>query len=238
MALSSGNRTTNTRTSLFLLLALTGLLSVSLFSGDAAGSAEKTPEGVLSDLSRTFNRDKGFRADFVQHLTMPNGKPVLSHGSLVYRTPGKMVLNYSDPPGQILLLVGNRLAFYIPQNHQVLIKKMRSQHIPETPALLFASLGHLRRYFYIRPEQGGSVPASGKYGLELIPRKPDRHLAVARIVVDMSTHLPTNITFDEFNGMEMTIDLENLHPTPRVSASLFKLVLPPGTTVVRTRQGF
>jgi outer membrane lipoprotein carrier protein len=46
------------------------------------------------------------------------------------------------------------------------------------------------------------------------------------------------MTFDEFNGMEMTIDLKNLHPTPRVSASLFKLVLPPGTTVVRTRQGF
>jgi outer membrane lipoprotein carrier protein len=54
----------------------------------------------------------------------------------------------------------------------------------------------------------------------------------------MSTHLPTTMTFDEFNGMEMTIDLQNLHPLTHVSESAFNLVLPPGTTVVRTRQGF
>jgi outer membrane lipoprotein carrier protein len=203
-----------------------------------AASPDRTPEEVLTHLSRTFDRAKGFRADFLQHLRVPNGKPVLSKGDLLYRTPGKMILHYSDPAGQILLLAGNRLAFYVPQNRQVLIKTMHSRHIPETPALLFANLGHLRKYFYIRPEQGGDVPSSGLYGLELIPRKPDRHLALARIVVNMSTHLPTTMTFDEFNGMEMTIDLQNLHPLTHVSESAFNLVLPPGTTVVRTRQGF
>ena len=208
------------------------------FGPAQASPPDRTPEEVLIHLSRTFDRTKGFRAQFLQHLRVPNGKPVLSKGTLLYRTPGKMVLRYSDPPGQILLLAGNRLAFYVPQNRQVLIKTMHSRHIPETPALLFASLGHLRKFFYIRPEQGGDVPLSGPYGLELIPRKPDRHLALARIVVNMSTHLPTTITFDEFNGMEITIDLQNLHPLTHVSESSFSLVLPPGTTVVRTQQGF
>lgn len=220
-------------------ILLVACLMIAFWFGQAPASPpDRTPEEVLTHLSRTFNRTKGFRADFLQHLRVPNGKPVLSKGSLLYRTPGKMVLHYSDPAGQILLLAGNRLAFYIPQNRQVLIKTMRSRHIPETPALLFASLGHLRKYFYIRPEQGGDVPVSGPYGLELIPRKPDRHLALARIVVNMSTHLPTTITFNEFNGMEMTIDLQNLHPLTHVSQNSFNLVLPPGTTVVRTRQGF
>ncbi|MCL4460920.1 MAG: outer membrane lipoprotein carrier protein LolA [Nitrospirae bacterium] len=240
MAQARTNGTSSTRglASPFLFFIIICALLAIIPCRVHAATPDRTPEEVLSHLSRTFNRNKGFRADFLQHLKVPDGKPVLSKGSLLYRTPGKMVLHYSDPRGQILLLVGNRLAFYIPQNRQLLVKTMRSRHIPETPALLFASLGHLRKYFYIRPEQGGDVPGSGLYGLELIPRKPDRHLAVARIVVDMSTHLPTTITFDEFNGMEMTIDLKNLHPVQNVSNDSFNMVLPPGTTVVRTKQGF
>ena len=135
-------------------------------------------------------------------------------------------------------LDGNSLAFYVPQSHQVLMKTMHSRNIPETPALLFANLGHLRKFFYIRPEQGGSVPRQGLYALELIPRKPDRHLSIARITVDMGTGLPRSITFTEFNGTEIAIDLVTLHPLSNIANRSFRLPLPPGTTVFHTKGGF
>lgn len=214
-----------------------GVLALS-FLPDLSFAKEMTPESVLIRLSRTFDRQKGFESRFVQHLKVPNGEPIESDGTLLYKAPGKMILHYSHPEGQILLLDGNSLAFYVPQNHQVLMKTMHSRNIPETPALLFANLGHLRRFFYIRPEQGGSVPTRGIYALELIPRKPDRHLSVARITVDMSTGLPTSITFTEFNGTEIAIDLITLHPLDRLKNQSFHLRLPPGTTVFRTKGGF
>ncbi|MHB8421412.1 MAG: LolA family protein [Leptospirales bacterium] len=218
----------------FLLLILLMLP----FLPSEAFSKELTPESVLIRLSKTFDRQKGFESRFVQHLKVPNGEPIESDGTLLYEAPGKMILHYRTPEGQILLLEGNSLAFYVPQNHQVLMKTMHSRNIPETPALLFANLGHLRTFFYIRPEQGGSVPIRGIYALELIPRKPDRHLSVARITVDMGTGLPRSITFTEFNGTEIAIDLITLHPIQKIDRESFQMKLPPGTTLFRTKGGF
>ncbi len=220
------------------LIPMTMLIALSFLLSDPAFARERTPESVLIQLSRTFAQQKGFESRFTQHLKIPDGTPIKSDGDLLYKAPGKMILHYRNPPGQILLLDGNSLAFYVPQSHQVLMKTMHSRNIPETPALLFANLGHLRKFFYIRPEQGGSVPRQGLYALELIPRKPDRHLSIARITVDMGTGLPRSITFTEFNGTEIAIDLVTLHPLSNIANRSFRLPLPPGTTVFHTKGGF
>ncbi|MHB1285455.1 MAG: LolA family protein [Leptospirales bacterium] len=226
-----------TRSRALALIPLSFLLLVS-FPLTTALAGERTPESVLIKLSKTFEKQKGFESQFSQKLKVPNGDPIASEGNLIYKSPGKMILRYLNPAGQVLLLEGNSLAFYVPQSHQVLMKTMHSRNIPETPALLFANLGHLRKFFYIRPEQGGSVPRQGIYALELIPRKPDRHLATARITVDMGTGLPRSITFTEFNGTEIAINLLTLHPLSKVSDRSFQLRLPPGTTVFHTKGGF
>lgn len=202
------------------------------------GAMTQDPAKVLDRLSKSFSREKGFESSFSQSLTPPNSRVVLSGGSLLYKAPGKMILRYRDPEGQILLLSGSNVSLYIPQNRQLLLRTIQAHRIPETPALLFANLGHLGRYFYIRPEGSGTASDQKSYAIELIPRQPDPHLAVARISIDLKSGYPRSITFMEVNGTEIAIKLLDLRPRASIRDTDFELSVPPQTTVVRVKGGF
>ena len=224
----------------FRLISALFFLSLSWALPPASvGAVHPTPGEVLDRLSKSFNREKGFESRFSQILTPQNSRAVMSRGRLLYKSPGKMILRYRNPKGQVLLLSGNEVSLYIPQNKQILLQTLNStHHIPETPALLFASLGHLDRYFYVRPEGSGTLSDQTTYAIELIPRKPDPHLAVARISIDLKSGFPRSITFMETNGMEVSIHLTDLSPRESVQDSDFALGVPPETTVVRVKGGF
>lgn len=203
------------------------------------GAEQPAPGAVLDRLSKSFSREKGFESRFSQSLTPPNSRAVFSDGDLLYKSPGKMILRYRNPKGQILLLSGNEVSLYVPQNKQILLRTLNStHHIPETPALLFANLGHLDRYFFVRPEGSGTLSDQTSYAIELIPRQPDPHLAVARISIDLKSGFPRSITFMESSGMEISIRLIDLHPRASVQDSDFDLRVPAQTTVVRVKGGF
>ncbi len=215
---------------LFLVLAL-------LIASPAGVRAQDTltPAEELDKLSASVKSHPGFTADFTQTLSPPNSAEIHSTGNLVFARGGKMILHYADPPGQVLLLLGNRMSFYVPQNGQLLKKTLKSRTIPETPALLLEKIGQLDRYFYIRPESATHHLKGAT--ISLVPKDADRHLALARITIDRKTWLPRTIVFMEVNGVMLSIHLTHLRQTASIAEKDFTLVVPPGTTVAQSPGG-
>jgi outer membrane lipoprotein carrier protein len=206
-----------------------------LFSPTFLHAEEVSPQDMLKKMSASVKKHPGFTARFTQKLSPPNSGEIRSNGDLIFGQGGKMILHYSDPKGQVLLLMGNKMSFYIPQNTQLINKTLKSRTIPDTPALLLEKIGQLDRYFYIRPESPGQK-SSGET-ISLVPKEADRHLALARISIDSKTWLPEKIVFMEVNGVILSISLSDIQTLKTVSPSSFIMKVPPGTTIAQTPEG-
>jgi outer membrane lipoprotein carrier protein len=224
-------RLSGTKTLLFL--AFWAVLF--LFPPTFVHAGEISPEEMLSKMSSSVKKHPGFRAKFEQKLSPPNSGEILSEGNLIVGQGGRMILHYTNPKGQILLLLGNKMSFYIPQNTQLINKTLKSRTIPETPALLLEKIGQLDRYFYIRPESPGK--SVSRETISLVPKDADRHLALARISIDPKTWLPEKIVFMEVNGVILSISLSNIQTLAKLPAHSFMMVIPPGTTIAQSPAG-
>ena len=221
----------------FLLVTLS--LSLGLLCPSPASAGESTSSG--GELSLLVNRVKsgeGFRARFVQTLAAPGAKKTQSEGTLVYRAPGVMLLRYSNPPGQWLSLDGNHMALYVPQNRQVLLRTIRKHRIPETPAILLASIPQITRWFFVKPIEGGDVAPGAPLSLVLIPRHPDPHLAQATLTLKKGTGILTRLLFMEQNGTRLSIRLEGFRILAHVKRRDLDVSVPPGTTAAKIPGAF
>ncbi|MGC8529044.1 MAG: outer membrane lipoprotein carrier protein LolA [Leptospirillia bacterium] len=221
------------------LLLLAFSLCLGIFSPSLASAGD--PLSSRQELSLLVSRVKsgeGFRARFVQTLAAPGAKKTQSQGTLIYRAPGVMLLRYSDPLGQWLSLDGNHMALYVPQNRQVLLRTIKKHRIPETPAILLASIPQITKWFFVKPIEGGGVAPGAPLSLVLIPRHPDPHLAQAILTLKKGTGILTRLLFMEQNGTRLSIRLEGFKILAHVKRRDLAVSVPPGTTAAKIPGAF
>ena len=221
----------------FRLLALSLFLGLVSPSPASAGDAPSSRQELALLVSRVKSGE-GFRARFVQTLAAPGAKKTRSKGTLVYRAPRVMLLRYSDPPGQWLSLDGNHMALYVPQNRQVLLRTIKKHRIPETPAILLASIPQISKWFFVKPIEGGDVAPGAPLSLVLIPRHPDPHLAQATLTLKKGTGILTRLLFMEQNGTRLSIRLEGFKVLAHVKRRDLNVSVPPGTTAAKIPGAF
>lgn len=202
-----------------------------------AGSVS-SGETELGLLVKNVRSGQGFRSDFVQKLGAPGTSPTLSEGSLIYKSPGLMILRYTTPSGQWLKLDGNKMALYVPQNRQVLLKTIHKHRIPETPAILLASIPEISRWFLVRPVESGPVEDGQKLSVVLVPRHPDPHLAEARLTLIKGKGILTDLLFMEQNGTTLSISLHHFRILSAIGQKDLAVGVPGGTTVVPVQGAF
>ena len=217
-----------------ILLLLTVLTPLSVAHAGEPRSAQQE----LSLLVTRVKSGEGFQSNFVQSLSAPGAPKTLSKGSLIYRAPGMMLLRYTDPAGQWLNLDGNHMALYVPQNRQVLLRTIRKHRIPETPAILLASIPQITKWFFVKPIESGNTPSGSPLSLVLIPRHPDPHLAQATLTLKKGTGILTRLLFMEQNGTRLSIRLEKFRVLPHVHRSDLAVSVPPGTTAAKIPGAF
>ncbi len=222
-----------------LILLASALFVFFLASPDRVlGAPDQPGQEELGLLIKNVKSGAGFASDFVQTLGAPGTSGTRSEGVLVYRSPGLMVLHYSSPAGQWLKLDGNRMALYVPQNRQVLLKTIRKHRIPETPAILLASIPEISKWFFVRPEGTGSEKKGDRISIVLIPRHPDPHLAQARLTLLKGKGILTDLLFMEQNGTHLGIRLRKFRVLSRVPARDLSVTVPEGTTAAEVPGAF
>jgi len=137
-------------------------------------------------------------ATIVQTLTLPGLRdPVVSTGTLAYRAPDQLRLDYTKPAGEFVLVLGDRL--FIQKSGARIAEKMLREDSAGGP--LLSLLGLLR---------GQPAEEESDYTPE-VRREEDRYAVVLTRNADASTHMPARITntsaADTLEVREVVVDL-------------------------------
>ncbi|MGH8567850.1 MAG: LolA family protein [Gammaproteobacteria bacterium] len=137
-------------------------------------------------------------ATIVQTLTLPGVRdPVVSTGTLAYRAPDRLRLDYTKPAGEFVLVLGDRL--FIQKTGARLAEKSLREDNAGKPFL--SLLGLLR---------GQPAEEESDYTPE-VTREEDRYTVVLTRNADASSHMPTRIAnriaADTLEVREVVVDL-------------------------------
>ncbi|MGH8469257.1 MAG: LolA family protein [Gammaproteobacteria bacterium] len=120
-------------------------------------------------------------ATIVQTLTLPGVRdPVVSTGTLAYRAPDRLRLDFTKPAGEFVLVLGDRL--FIQKTGARLAEKSLREDSAGKPFL--SLLGLLR---------GQPAEEESDYTAE-VRREQDGYAVVLTRNADASTHMPARIT--------------------------------------------
>ncbi|MGH8701622.1 MAG: LolA family protein [Burkholderiales bacterium] len=177
---------------LFFIFFLAGVASLA-----APLSAERA--SALRAQFQTRQRETlTWSATIVQTLTLPGVRdPVFSTGTLAYRAPDRLRLDYTKPAGEFVLVLGDRL--FIQKTGARLAEKSLREDSAGKPFL--SLLGLLR---------GQSAEGGSDYTPK-IRREEDRYVVVLTRNADASTQMPARITntiaADTLELREVIVDL-------------------------------
>lgn len=209
----------------FSLLAVFSLLVATTANAQDVLSAEK----VFDAVSTTYGKVTDYTADVV----ITNGKNAPWKGALSYKTPVYLLIQFSDPKGQVLAIDGEKLQIFIPSLQVVLVQDYKKRSNSEIAALaskqglniLRANYGvaFLQSPEYV-PLDEGSKDMVMK--LKLTPKSSGA--AFSQIVVSINKdNLITRMEATQSGGDVLTLDLSNIKINQNIPDSRFQYDPPP-----------
>ena len=164
---------------MFLRLCIIAALAVA-----HAQSAPLTPskEAVLREQFQTRQRQtKSWSATFDQTISMPGMRqPVVSSGTLLYRSPGSLRLDFTKPDGEFVLVTGDQL--FLQKAGKKVSEKSLSRDTAGKPFL--SLLGLLR----------GQPPDEEAMYEPVVSREDGKYILVLNLKPDASSRAPKRIT--------------------------------------------
>jgi outer membrane lipoprotein carrier protein len=211
---------------------------------DTRGTAPATPppagsgtqpdaSRILQEASDRYAEVRTLRANFTMRTVNPLLRSTtISRGVLHQQRPDRIALRFTDPDGDVMLADGRYLWAYYPS--------VNAQQVMRSPAGAAGSSGvDLQAQFLGDPVRRFEHTFEGREGvggrdafvLTLVPRVA-ADFSRLRVWVDAQDRLVRRFTVTETNGVERTIELENLQTNVTVPAGVFDFTPPPGARVI------
>jgi outer membrane lipoprotein carrier protein len=149
-------------------------------------------------------------------------------GTLFLRKPGRMLWQYSSPPGKIFLLDGKYAWFYTRGDAQV--QRMPAKEIDDLRSPLRFLLGHTE----LEKEITGlklDGAANGSFTLTGVPKGQENRVTRLSVTVTASGAI-TAVEVDETDGAVTHFTFTNEQPDVAIPAGAFHFTPPPGVPVV------
>lgn len=185
--------------SMLAILISVLLIPASVFAADY--------QSVLAGIDRYYDTLSSLRAQFTQVVEVPAlEKSDTFSGTLYFRKPGLIRLEYSRPEGQLLVADGANWWFYMPQEEvpQVLRAPMEtdSGHAP-----VYILGGRMAERF--SGKLVGTEPRGGAecYVLDLEPRARAAYYSSLRAWIDTRTFATRAVRYTDESGNFNTFDL-------------------------------
>ena len=161
-------------------------------------SPPKTPAALRARFQTRQRETLTWSATVVQTLTLPGLRdPVVSQGTLAYRAPDRLRLDFTKPAGEFVLILGDRL--FIQKTGARLAEKSLREDSAGKPFL--SLLGLLR---------GQPAEEESDYTQE-VRREGDHYVVVLTRNADASTQMPARIAnriaADTLEVREVVVDL-------------------------------
>jgi outer membrane lipoprotein carrier protein len=199
---------------------------------DAGGSQVKA-EAILRRAAAAYAQVHALRASFTQEIDNPLLEShTQSRGTLYEERPGRLLLRFSDPPGDVVVSDGRYIWLYYPSVDPKQVIRSRGG-APGTAGLDLQAqfLGDPTERFAAKLDGAGQVDNRGADILTLEPRENMGYRSL-RVWIDQTDHLVRQFEITDGNGVVRRFHLTDLAVNPDLSDSLFHFTPPPGVTVV------
>jgi len=206
--------------------------------GAAPGTAGADPlsqDQAASILRRTAQRYADIRSmqaefDMVYENRLLRSR-VESRGTLYQRRPDRILLDFSDPEGDILLGDGTHFWMYYPS-----VDKAQATRTPQARGSAGVDLqaqfvgDPVERFEYT---YDGAVDVAGRrtHAFTLTPRQPTDYTEL-KVWIDAEDSVVRRFQFTEPSGAVRRIELSGLRLNPTLDDARFRFVPPPGVRVV------
>jgi outer membrane lipoprotein carrier protein len=210
---------------------------LSLLALALAAAVEQPPEdAALAALQKRYDGLRALRARFVQTSTgAAFGEPTTSKGAVLVERPGRIRWTYDPPDGRVIVLDGEAIWIYSPEERQLQIAPLAKGGVSPTALSFLMGEGRLQDEFtaHLVPETGGDRPSG--LGLELIPRG-DPSFESLVLWLDPKTHeLRESVLVDLF-GNRTRLALSDVKYDGEVPDDAFRVKVPEGTDEIDLRK--
>ncbi len=201
--------------------------------GPAASAAgDPKAEAVLRRAAAAYDLVRSLRATFVQRLENPLlNATTTSRGTLYERRPGRFLMRFSQPAGDVIVSDGRTLWVYYPSVDSSQVIRAAGGAGAGGLDLQAQFLGDPLRRFAARLEGSETVGGRTATVLVLTPREPAQYRQL-RVWVDERDGLVRRFEITDDSGAVRRFELSDLRVNPTLPDSLFHFEPPPGATIV------
>ncbi|MCE2392754.1 MAG: outer membrane lipoprotein carrier protein LolA [Proteobacteria bacterium] len=196
-----------------------------------AAAAQSDPEATLRAIDARYAPVRDLRGRFVQTSFIASiGREEVSRGEVVVERPGRIRWSYDAPDGRVILLDGDSVRLYSPEDAQLQIAPLQPGTV--SPTALGFLMGETRLAEQFRPQalEGRGVLD----GLRLIPRD-DSGFESLTLWVDRETReLRESVLVDLF-GNRTRLELAELDHDAGTRPEDFEIDVPEGTEIIDLR---
>ncbi|MCP4004018.1 MAG: outer membrane lipoprotein carrier protein LolA [bacterium] len=215
-----------------------GFFALALFAPVLLGNGPATVESdaeVIAELDAIQTHYRGvrdLRADFLQRSTSAAlGKTTELRGSVLVQRPGKMRWQYAPPDGRIIVLDGQSIRIFDPEDKQLQIAPMSEGTVSPTALSFLMGDGVLREIFSAERILAKQRP---EIGLRLTSRD-DASFEVLELWVDPKTHEMRESGLVDLFGNETRLVFEEMTENGGAEPAEFQIRVPDGTEVIDLR---
>ncbi len=163
---------------------------------------------ILDKVGNRYNSVKTFRSDFTQENYWEEIDIEKTSGGVMTYNDDKLLLNYSDPEGEILFVTSDSIFIYIPSAQQYIEKEIDTE------------LETFRPYSVVQHYSGNSSKElkeanDNQYTIELKPVNDSIVLITAKI--NKKSYLIDEITYKDTENNFVTYKFENIKTNIKIS---------------------
>jgi outer membrane lipoprotein carrier protein len=189
---------------------------------------------IVGRSSRVYRSLSSLSADFVQVIDNPMIDSATSKGTLVQAGQDKLAMRFTDPPGEAIVIDGEKIWIYTPSTTPGQVIRMS---LPSGgPVYGYNILAWLldrpaERYTakYVRADR---LNGRAMDVVQLDPAVPDLPFDRAIVWLDKEDGLPRRLEITEYSGATRTLTLSKMRTNRTVPDGTFTFKVPSGVRVV------
>lgn len=204
-----------------------------------AAPARKKEDPQLTALLARFDQVQSGVRSLSAELTRTTASPLfkepkVAKGRLYLSKPSSVLWEFDSPEPMRFLIAGDSYTGYYPAR-----KRAERQNIQRYSEQVFRFLGvgqtssELRRTYDLSLAEGTSDKGTVVLVLEPRRRRVRKHVENVRLTIDAATYLPVQLAYSTATGGSEQVSFRNVRMNPDLSASMFRLELPPDVVVTR-----
>ncbi len=181
---------------------------------------------VFADLEKSYEQITTFEAEFTQHNHWQELDTSLMSKGIIAYDKRNLLLSYTEPPGQKMLVEGTDISVYDTNAKQLYITSATGQNQQIRP------INIIRYYWDISSH---TVSANDSvYIMELIP-SDDAQVNTIKAKIDKKTMLIKEISYTDNAENTVTYVFSHLKLNKMIDKSIFNLNIPDDTNVIDQR---